>query len=540
MKLFRIGLVVVGGFILNTGLLFQPGVAKEAKAAFPGYNGSLLINSNRDGNAELYLMNADGSNPVNLTDNPATDAGGIWSPDGTKIVFASNRDGSNEVYVMNADGSNQTRLTNNAVGDTNPYWSPDGTKIGFESNRLSGTRQWYMDADGSNPTCITCGLAVAGHHNASWSPLGDRIVFQQNGAGNGIFTIKMDGTDVVRLSTVGVGHSPDQSPDWTPDGQRVVYTSPRGAAAGGIDNEFYIINADGSNESRLTNNSIYENIARVSPDGKMIGFTRILDPLVTSARSPHSMNIDGSQQQVIYVSSSTDWLQGWQPILNTAPVLATKTLAVASGATQSIDVLTGSTDEENLSASNITIVTPPNHGQAVIESGMVKYSAGASYVGLDSLEYKVCDSFMLDQKCATKTLGITVKPKLSLTTIGNVEVGNSGNVVSNTGRPTFSGQTTPLAEVKVEIHSDPIVLTTTADQNGNWSVTPTQDIPNGQHTVYITATKDGQTTQLDSFVLSVQATIPATGADYMGLRWSGLSLLIAGLFLAGWHRRVSA
>src|SRR2546423_11257377 len=77
-------------------------------------NGKIAFDSNRTGNDEIFVMNPDGSNQVNLSNNPANDNNPSWSPDGTKIAFVSNRDGNDEIYVMNADGSNQTRLTNNS------------------------------------------------------------------------------------------------------------------------------------------------------------------------------------------------------------------------------------------------------------------------------------------------------------------------------------------------------------------------------------------------------------------------------------------
>ena len=94
----------------------------------------IAFQSNRDGddNWEIYVMNADGTNPINLTNHLAEDTQPDWSPDGLQIVFSSNRDGdwekdrndNWEVYVMNADGTNPINLTNNRAWDSSPAWEP--------------------------------------------------------------------------------------------------------------------------------------------------------------------------------------------------------------------------------------------------------------------------------------------------------------------------------------------------------------------------------------------------------------------------------
>ena len=72
-----------------------------------------------------------------------------WSPDGRKIAFASERDGNSEIYLMNADGSGQRSLTRNLAYDGDPAWSPDGQKITFVSNRDGRYAVYVMNADGS-------------------------------------------------------------------------------------------------------------------------------------------------------------------------------------------------------------------------------------------------------------------------------------------------------------------------------------------------------------------------------------------------------
>ena len=89
------------------------------------------------------MMDANGDNPVRLTQSDGEDWVSAWSPDGTKIAFRSNRDGDHEIYVMNADGTNPVRLTQIAGYDESPAWSPDGTKIVFTSSR-DGNQRIYV------------------------------------------------------------------------------------------------------------------------------------------------------------------------------------------------------------------------------------------------------------------------------------------------------------------------------------------------------------------------------------------------------------
>src|SRR5207248_1981572 len=129
----------------------------------------------------IYTMNADGSNQVNLTKNPANDSTPVWSPDGTRIAFESDRSGLQNIYVMNADGSNVVKITKNDGGIDfrvfDPAWSPDGKKlvyVGSLMGEVSSLQIVNADASGVSTRLEPLSTEVA---DPEWSPDGTRIAF---------------------------------------------------------------------------------------------------------------------------------------------------------------------------------------------------------------------------------------------------------------------------------------------------------------------------------------------------------------------------
>ncbi|MBC7806520.1 MAG: PD40 domain-containing protein [Akkermansiaceae bacterium] len=239
---------------------------------FPAYSpdgSKIAFATNRDGNSEIYSMNADGSNQTRLTNATGADAYASYSPDGTKIVFASGREGNLRIYTMNADGTSQTRLTNNVnTFDYFPSFSPDGTKIAFAGVLGLDTDVFVMNADGTNQTKITSG----GNNVApTFSPDGTKIVFSKS---DGIYTMNADGSGQMKLANTG---SSDFYPAYSPDGSKITFMSSRDG-----DFEIYTANADGSTPTRLTSNQTdeFSPAGNFGKNGSVWAYTRVSPKLV--------------------------------------------------------------------------------------------------------------------------------------------------------------------------------------------------------------------------------------------------------------------
>ncbi|HEX7050802.1 MAG TPA: LpqB family beta-propeller domain-containing protein [Longimicrobiales bacterium] len=208
----------------------------------------LVFVSDRDGNNEIYVVNADGSDLMRLTDDPADDRYPAWSPDGSKVAFTTNRDGNYEVYVMNANGTGLTNLTNDPDVDYGPAWSPDGSKILFVSDRDGREEIYVMNADGSGATNLT--NSAGADDQPVRSPDGTKIAFRSDRDGNvEIYVMNADGTGAVNVSNDDAAN--DETPTWSADGERVLFRSDRDG-----NDELYIVGAGGGTPTNLTNTPV--------------------------------------------------------------------------------------------------------------------------------------------------------------------------------------------------------------------------------------------------------------------------------------------
>ena len=275
----------------------------------------IAFTSNRDGDYEIYVMDADGGNQLNITNNRHDDWSPSWSPDGKQITFMSDRDGNFEIYVMDADGGNQLNLTNNPDDDRYPSWSPNGERIAFASwdgevkNFVITFEIYVMDADGGNQLNITNNPFDDRH--PSWSPDSERIVFasareghfrSKFGITDEIYVIDADGGNEQRLTE---NRQNDWFPSWSPDGEHIAFASDRKGDFANF--EIYVMDADGGNLQRLTENRRDDWFPSWSLDGERITFGSRRD----GNFDIYVMDANGGNQQNLTNNRDDDRYPSW-------------------------------------------------------------------------------------------------------------------------------------------------------------------------------------------------------------------------------------
>lgn len=202
------------------------------------------------GHQGIYVVAADGSGePIRLT---PTGGDLSWSPDGSKIAFAqlegAQRDpdgapgtlggGSWEIFATDADGmGSAVNLTDNQANDTYPAWSPDGSRIAFASDRDGVPGIFVMKTDGTDQVRLASGSGPL-----AWSPDGSRIAYQSGRDGlSGIFVMNSDGSGEPMYAC------PASSGSWSPNSLEIAYAETRNG-----NEDIYVTNAKGFGETRLT------------------------------------------------------------------------------------------------------------------------------------------------------------------------------------------------------------------------------------------------------------------------------------------------
>lgn len=215
-------------------------------------------------NWDIYAMQSDGTSVINLTNNPASDGGAVWSPDGSKIAFESDRDGNNEIYVMNSDGSTQRNLTNDPGSDEEPTWSPDGAQIAFVSIRSGEPGLYVMQADGSNQVRLTDATPA---RRPAWSPDGQSIAYAFD---SNLYVLNLNTLTSIKLTDHASGFlSVIGNLEWSPDGAQLAYSHCICVLPSSTPN-IYLILADGSEDTpRMIGQGGYPTW---SPDGGYLAY----------------------------------------------------------------------------------------------------------------------------------------------------------------------------------------------------------------------------------------------------------------------------
>ncbi len=279
-----------------------------------GGSGQLVFSALKEGsrsNYEIYLLNLgtgidtiDSAQPLNLSDNLAPDEYPAWSPDGNQIIFTSRRDGNPEIYRMDADGSHQINLTRNGDRDYQPAWSPDGIYIAFASYRGSGANQdiFIMEADGSNVQQIT--QTGTYYQDPAWSTDSQEVFFVAQTTSSGdkteIYAYNINTQKTRQITNL---NKLTYAPSVSPDGQELLFTS----SHSGFQNLFRI-GVDGYNKKQLTDQIRTQYLDPAwSPDGQWIAFV--------AEGNANTLCLYNVQTREIYEILSLPGLHGpaWRP-----------------------------------------------------------------------------------------------------------------------------------------------------------------------------------------------------------------------------------
>jgi TolB protein len=236
-------------------------------------------------------------------------AGATFPGTNGKIAFVRDEFGMDEeIFVINPDGSGAGPVTSNSLDeDYDPAFSADGEKIAFGRGRVSGGGSpgsiWVMNTEGGDQTQLTFSVLPQDDVQPAFSPEGDRIAFVRGTSTDPeIFLMNADGSNQAPLTDNSLA---DAEPQFSPDGERIVFVRNDGS-----DTEIFIMNSDGSGQTPLTDNSFIDEAPSFSPDGQKIVYVRHEGP---PGREIFVMNPDGSNQTPLTSSPEENFRPVFSP-----------------------------------------------------------------------------------------------------------------------------------------------------------------------------------------------------------------------------------
>ena len=230
-------------FFLNFVLLSANTCLVSGKAPATA---KIVFAANRDGNRDIYIMNPDGTQQVNLTKHKADDVGPVFSPTGEQILFASDRDRGEgwDLYLMDPDGENVQQVFEKSADRGSPTWSPDGKQIAY-SRFERGAWFLYIGAiNGGKEEQV----AIGG--TPTWSPNGTEIAYI-SGAVDKPRRISLLNIQTKKQSFLRFPKTPMwvRSPEWSPGGDKVAFSWVNRVELRREDFEretIYVVNRDGT------------------------------------------------------------------------------------------------------------------------------------------------------------------------------------------------------------------------------------------------------------------------------------------------------